>query len=181
MKTLMLSALATVTLTLSACGDAAPAVLEEPAALTTRATPDTLPGRRFELRLRGENAAGYDAVLVPIRSVEVTAAGTRLPVSLEAGTVDLAAREHAHLLGTFFVPEGVEEVQVTLTFDSFGGWEQGARAGSLDARGAPLRFEAPVASLSQRGRAVVELDVEGSLVPVGQAQRLLLPHLTVRY
>jgi hypothetical protein len=181
MKTLMLSALATVALTLSACGDAAPPVQEEPFKPITRRTPDTLPGARFELRLRGENAAGYDTVLVPIRSVEVTAAGTQLPVSLVAGTVDLTAKDHAHLLGTFFVPEGVEQVQVALTFDSFGGWEQGSRAGSLDTRVAPLRFEAPVASLAQRGRAVVVLDVEGSLLSTGKAERLLLPNLTVNY
>jgi hypothetical protein len=181
MKKLMLSALATAALALSACGDAVPPAMEEPSQPITRPSPDTVPGQRFELRLRGENAAGYDTVLVPIRSVEVTAGGQPLPVSLVAGTVNLAAKDHAHLLGTFFVPQGVDQVQVALTLDSFGGWEQGSRAGSLDTRGAPLRFEAPVDSLTQRGRAVVVLDVEQSLLSAGKAERLLLPNLTVKF
>jgi hypothetical protein len=102
-------------------------------------------------------------------------------VRLAARTVDLTARDHAHLVGHFVVPEGVDRVQVTLAFDEFGGWEQGGSAGALDTRVAPLRFEAPVDSLSQRGRAVVLVDVAQSLQPVGQTELLLLPDLQVNY
>ncbi|MDY7226295.1 hypothetical protein [Hyalangium rubrum] len=173
MKKLMLTALGAAALALSACGDSLPP--------ETDASPEAVQGRTFELRLRGDNAEGYGAVLVPIASMDVTAGGARLPVRLVARTVDLTAKDHAHLLGTFTVPEGVEQVQVALTFDDFGGWEQGLRAGALDTRVAPLRFSAPVDSLSKRGRAVVQLDVGQSLLPVAEQERLLLPNLTVNY
>jgi hypothetical protein len=181
MKKLMLSALGAAALALSACGD------PERLAPVAEATPRTLPaegmvpGQRFELRLRGMNAEGYSVVLVPIRSLSVSAGPTRLPVRLAARTVDLSARDHAHLVGHFFVPEGVEQVQVALSLDDFGGWEQGEQGGSLDTRGAPLRFEAPVDSLARRGRAVVLLDVGRSLLPRDEVERVLLPALKVNY
>ncbi|MBN1204037.1 MAG: hypothetical protein JXB05_03825 [Myxococcaceae bacterium] len=180
MKKLMLSALGAAALALSACGDSE---RTSPAPeLTTTRTPDVAPaGRHFELRLRGENAQGYDSVLVPIQSLHASAAGEALPVRLVARTVDMTAKDHAHLVGHFFVPEGVERVQLTLAFDEFGGWEQGGRAGALDTRVAPLRFEAPVDALSLHGRAVMLLDVGRSLQPVDEAERLLLPRLEVNY
>jgi hypothetical protein len=182
MKKPMLSALAAAALALSACGDSGrtPPASEPP--LTTTRTEDAAPvGQNFELRLRGENAQGYDAVLVPIRSLAVTTAqGEPLPVRLAARTVDLTRKDHAHLVGHFFVPEGVGAVKVTLNFDDAGGWEQRGQGGALDTRVPPVRFEAPVDSLSLHGRAVVLLDVDKSLQPVGE-QRLLLPSLRVNY
>jgi hypothetical protein len=111
----------------------------------------------------------------------VSAGGKSLPVRLMARTVDVTAKDHAYLVGTFFVPEGVSQVKVALAFDDYGGWEQRGLAGALDTRVAPLRFEAPVDSLSLRGRAVVQLDVEGSLLPTTEGERLLLPSLKVNY
>ena len=183
MKKLMLAVLSTAVLALSACGDSAgPVPPSEPGLTTTRTPDEVLAGRSFELRLRGVNAQGYDTVLVPIRSLEVTTAeGQPLQVRLKARTVDAALKDHAHLVGHFFVPEGVSAVRVKLTFDDFGGWERGGKAGSLDTRVAPLTFEAPVDSLSQRGRAVLLLDVGKSLQPTAEAERLLLPTLKVNY
>lgn len=181
MKKLMLSALGAAALALSACGGS------EPLSPVTESGPKTIPaegmepGQRFELRLRGMNAEGYHSVLVPIRSFTVTAGDRRLPVQLVARTVDLSSKDHAYLVGHFFVPQGVDRVQVSLALDDFGGWERGGQGGSLDLRGAPLRFEAPVDSLTQRGRAVVQLDVGRSLLPRAHEERLLLPTLKVNY
>lgn len=185
MKKLMLSALGTAALALSACGDAAPvkATPVQDAPTTTVVTPDTLPGRPFELRLRGDNAAGYGAALVPIRALRVTTPdGAQLPVRLQARTVDVTAPEHAHLVGQFFVPEGVERVNVALSFDDFGGWEGAEGAGVIDARVAPLVFEAPVDALAERGRAVVHLDVGRSLKGAdSEGRRALRPAMMVNY
>lgn len=185
MKKLMLSVLSVAAIALSACGDSGgstPARMPAPDLTTTR-TPDEAPvGRSFELRLRGTNTESYGAVLVPIRSLEVsTPTGEPLPVRLIARTVDLTAKDHAYLVGNFFVPEGASAVKVKLTFDDAGGWEQGGSAGALDTRVAPVSFEAPVDSLSERGRAVLLLDVGRSLQPTSQEERLLLPTLKVNY
>ncbi len=181
MKKLMLSALGTAALALSACGDSGrlQSVYD-----TEEVVPHVVPGRHFELRLRGDNAGAYGAALVPIREVRVaTPEGGALPVQLEARTLDLSTPEHAHLVGRFFVPDGVEQVRVTLVMDDFGGWEGSAGAGAIDARSAPLSFVAPVDYLAQRGRAVVHLDVGRSLLAVDgdTSRRLLMPSLSVNY
>jgi hypothetical protein len=78
------------------------------------------------------------------------------------------------------VPEGVDRVKVEVEFDDFGGYEEASGAGVIDTRGAPLRFEAPLAYLAERGHAVVHLDLGQSLQAQGEG-RLLLPSLDVRY
>ncbi|WP_224371956.1 hypothetical protein [Hyalangium versicolor] len=183
MKKLMLSALSAAALVLSACGDSERSLNPGSPGLTTTRTPDGVTaGRNFELRLRGTNAEAYASVLVPVRSLEVsTPEGQALPVRLAARTVDLTVKDHAYLVGHFFVPEGVSTVKVKMTFDDFGGWEQGGKAGSLDTQVAPVSFDAPVASLLERGRAVLLLDVSRSLQPTAEAERLLLPTLKVNY
>jgi hypothetical protein len=185
MKKLMLSALGTAALALSACGDSGrlQSIHEDaPPLVTPEPTQDTLPGRSFELRLRGDNTAEYGAALLPVRALRVTTPdGVALPVRLQARTVDLTAANHAHLVGRFFVPEGVERVRVSLAFDDFGGWEGAAGAGAIDSRVAPLVFEAPVDALALRGRAVVHLDVGRSLKPAAEGARALRPNMMVNY
>ncbi len=183
MKKLMLSALA-ATLALSACGDAGHAASAREPELTTTLTPDEVPvGKSFELRLRGTNAQEYRSVLVPVRALQVTTlSGEPLSVRLAARTVELTDAEHAYLVGNFFVPQGVTSVRVQLAFDDYGGWEKGGEGGALNTQVAPVSFEAPVDSLSQRGRAVVQLDVGKSLqVDGAQDERVLLPTLKVSY
>jgi hypothetical protein len=170
MKKLTLSALSAAVLALCACADSGGAAPVPTPEFTTTRTSDAAPvGRSFELRLQGSNAESYGAVLVPIRSLEVsTPAGEPLPVCPMARTVDLTAEGHAYLVGYFFVPEEVSAVKVKLTFDDAGAWEQGGSAGTLDTRVAPVSFEAPVDSLVEHGRAVLLLDVGRSLQPTSQ-------------
>jgi hypothetical protein len=74
----------------------------------------------------------------------------------------------------------VEKVRVEVELDDFGGYEGTSGGGVIDTRVAPLRFEAPVTYLAERGHAVVHLDLGQSLQAQGEA-KLLLPSLDVRY
>ena len=179
MKKLMLSVLGAVALGLGGCGGTSG---------TQEATgprpdfPADAQGQRFELRLKGVNNPGYDSALVQVRRLSVTTEkGEALPVRLKSRfPMELTHAEQAHLVGLFLVPEGVERVKVEVTFDDFGGYEAASEGGVIDTRVAPLRFEAPLAYLSEHGRAVVHLDLTQSLQPQGEA-KLLMPSLDVRY
>lgn len=173
MNTRILYALGAAFVAIGGCGDGR---LPEPESF------EELPGLHAELRLMGVNNPDYSAVLVQVRRLTVTTPeGAALPVRLEARrAVELTTPGHAHLVGRFVVPEGVERVAVEVEFDDFGGWEQGGSGGVLDMRVAPLRFEAPVDYLTRRGRAVVHLDLEQSLVALGEG-KLLQPALDVRH
>jgi hypothetical protein len=144
--------------------------------------PEEVQGQRFELRLKGVNNPGYTSALVQVRRLSVTTVdGQTLPVRLKSRfPMDLTQTEQAHLLGLFVVPEGVDRVQVEVELDDFGGYEEASGGGVIDTRVAPLRFEAPLAYLAERGHAVVHLDLGQSLRAQGEG-RLLLPSLDVRY
>jgi hypothetical protein len=175
MKKLMLSMLGVAVLALAGCG-------EGRAREASGDFPEELQGQRFDLRLKGVNNPGYTSALVHVRRVSVlTPDGQSLPSRLKARqAMDLTTPEHAHLIGRFVVPEGVERVTVEVELDDFGGYEADSGGGVIDTRVAPLRFEAPVAYLSQRSHAVVHLDLGLSLHAQGES-RLLLPSLDVRY
>jgi hypothetical protein len=177
MKKLMLSALGAAVLCLAGCGEA------RPEATGPRPDfPEDLQGQRFELRLKGVNNPGYTSALVQVRRVTVTTAdGQALPSRLKTRqALELTNPEHSHLVGRFVVPEGVEKVSVEVELDDFGGYEGASGGGVIDTRVAPLRFEAPVTYLAERGHAVVHLDLGQSLQAQGEA-KLLLPSLDVRY
>lgn len=179
MKKLMLSVLGAVALGMAGC-EGAPRTQEE-----TGPRPDfpaEAQGQRFELRLKGVNNPGYASALVQVRRLSVTTVeGEPLPVRLKSRfPMELAQEEQAHLVGLFLVPEGVERVKVEVTFDDFGGYENASGGGVIDTRVAPLRFEAPLTYLAERGHAVMHLDLGLSLQPQGEA-KLLLPSLDVRY
>lgn len=182
MKKQMLGMLGAAAFALGACGDSDRTRAVEEPPLVTSGSEDEALGRPFELRLRGENPEGYEAALVPIRSLRVTTPeGVELPVRLQARTVDVTAENHAHLVGRFYVPAGVERVRVALAFDAFGGWEGAEGAGAIDTRVAPLVFDAPLDALSARGRAVVHLDVGRSLKSEAGNRRALRPAMSVHY
>ncbi|WPB76592.1 hypothetical protein KYC5002_47345 [Archangium violaceum] len=178
MKKRMLSVLGAVALGLGGCGGASRTETTGPG----QDFPADAQGQRFELRLKGVNNPGYDSALVQVRRISVTTVeGEALPVRLKSRfPMELTQAEQAHLVGFFLVPEGVARVKVEVMFDDFGGYEEGAGGGVIDTRVAPLRFEAPLTYLSERGRAVMHLDLKQSLQMQGEA-KLLLPSLDVRY
>jgi hypothetical protein len=136
------------------------------------------------VRVLGVGSWTKGAVLLQVASLEVTADGKALPVSLAAEPMDLVNQNEAFLAGRFQVAHAVTRVHVKLKLDSFGGWENPNGAGSIDARGAAIEFDAPVSSLEQRHHAVVQVDVSRSLVDVGRAgegRKLFLPQLEVAY
>jgi hypothetical protein len=179
MKKLMLwVVLGAAVLTLVGCGEGQTRAVTEP----RPDFPEELQGQRFDLRLKGVNNPGYSSALVHVRRVSVfTAEGQPLPSRLKVRqAVNLTAPEHSHLIGRFVVPEGVERVAVEVELDDFGGYEVASGGGVIDTRVAPLRFEAPVAYLSERGHAVVHLDL-GQSLRAQEESLLLLPSLDVRY
>lgn len=143
--------------------------------------PDAEAGTRMELRLLGGNVGDASTALVTVRELRVTSAGRQLPVDVARAPLDVANGQHAWLAGTFQVPDAAETVQVTLVLDSYGGFVDLGGSGEVDARGAPLTFEAPVKLLRLRGRAVVQLDVSRSLVAAGEERRVLVPQYLVTY
>ncbi|WP_434345861.1 hypothetical protein ACN6A1_28660 [Myxococcus virescens] len=181
MKKIMLSTCVCAALALTACGggsDRLDSVQGEPPAPSGPV--QTEDGQRFELRLRGSAAEGYDKLELPIGAVRVTADGAPLKVELAKDSVDVAQADHAHLVAYFYVPEGVERVRVTLQLEGLGGYAQAEGSGFVDASVAPVTFEAPVHELALRGRAVVQLDVARSIMDMG-SHRLLLPNGVVNY
>lgn len=143
--------------------------------------PSPTAGTRMELRLLGGNVGDVSTALVTVRELRVTYSGQKLPVDVARTPLDLANGQHAWLAGTFEVPDEAETVRVTLVLDSYGGFVDLAGSGEVDARGAPLTFEAPVRLLRPRKRAVVQLDVSRSLVAAGEERRVLVPQYLVTY
>jgi hypothetical protein len=137
---------------------------------------------RAELRVRGSDTQG-GSVFLKVREVEVTLNGRSLAVQASRmGVLDLGNTAQAWLLGTFEVPTSAEAVHVRIRFDDYGAFQGGASgAGSVDARTRAIEFDAPVQSLALRGHAVVQLDVQRSLLPTAAGRGLLLPVVKVQY
>lgn len=199
MKSLSLTLLTAALTLFTACADddrlRSPA--EDPTATPPPAqvTPDTpsgdptdpghptgVSGLPVQVRMLGVNAGSYSLALLPISDITVTAAGHALPVTLvREAHVDLANTAHAPLLGSFVVPEGVEQVHVQVHFDDAGSFRNADGAGALDTRVAPLQFDAPVAFLARNGHAIIHLDLERSFLTSLHGDRRLAPRLEVNY
>ncbi|NVJ23835.1 MULTISPECIES: hypothetical protein [Myxococcus] len=145
--------------------------------------PGTPSTQSFELRLRAEGVADYTSMKVPVSDVLVTAEGKPVPVQVVSNMLELATPGHSPLAARFTVPPGVEKVQITVHFNALGDFARnGARASELDARVAPVTFEARVRDLSVRGRAVLVLDMARSMMTTQKSNSMqLLPNGTVKY
>lgn len=179
-----------VVMVLAACGRDRTREAPRPQAPAPEATAETAtppdaapPGSTWmELRLQGDNAAGYDAALVTVSDVQVTDAdGRQLPVSIESNTIDVARPGQAWKVARFAVPSGTERVRARLQLDDFGGYEGKVGSGEIDVNGAPVRFEAPVAAMRSHDRAVIHLDLTQTLRPGEDDARLFLPQFTVQF
>src|SRR5262249_19840987 len=89
----------------------------------TQSSPAPPAGTPLELRLRGDDTSGFRAVLLEVRELQVDAGGQALVVEPGQIHLDLTDSEHAWLLGTVRVPDGVDRVEVRLRLDDFGGFE----------------------------------------------------------
>ncbi|MBU8896840.1 hypothetical protein DRW03_16175 [Corallococcus sp. H22C18031201] len=134
------------------------------------------PGDRFELRLKGADLEAYDKVMLGIGSVEVTAGGQPVPVSLSpAGRfMDLSIQDHAHLLGSFYLPKDAPEANIRVRFDDVGLYHQGTEGGLINARSATILFTSQRVELEKRKHAVIELHLKQSL-DQGAGEKVLLP------
>jgi hypothetical protein len=172
---------------LAACGrepagDELPPVTPETRAPDTGAEPAPAGATWMELRLLGENGGAYDAALMTVSEVEVTGPdGLELPVSLQAGTIDLAQAGEPWKVARFAVPAGTEQVVVRLRFDDFGGFEAKAGTGVIETAGVPIQFEMPVSDLRGHDGAVIFLDLERALRPSEEGNLLLVPQYRVRF
>ncbi|QSQ14439.1 hypothetical protein [Myxococcus landrumensis] len=178
-------------LALTACGSAdklhgpeaepppAPDVTSPPPGPDTHGEPPA--ERRFELRMRGVGAEGFTSMRLPISRVSVTTLeGKLLPVQQRASVLELATAGHSPLLAHFDVPADLERVRITVYFADLGEFDRHGKHEKLDARGAPLSFEAKVSDLAVRGRAVLALDVARSVVPFASSS-VVLPSGNLQY
>ncbi|NTX58020.1 hypothetical protein HUA74_20870 [Myxococcus sp. CA051A] len=146
--------------------------------------PGTPSTQSFELRVRGEGLADYTSLKVPVSDVLITTAeGKPVPVQVMSNMLELATPGHSPLAARFTVPPGVDKVKITVHFNALGDFARnGAQASELDARVAPVTFEARVRDLSVRGRAVLVLDMARSMVALQKSNStLMLPNGSVKY
>jgi hypothetical protein len=137
------------------------------------------------LYLQGVEPGQYTSVLIDIGSLKIAADGKDLAVVFRRGTPDLAAAGST-AIGSFRIPAGAQNVDVTLRLDDWGGFEYGGDvsakgAGDIDVRVPAIHFQAPVSWISQRGHAVVSFDLSRSLVPVAAEHLALVPQFQVLY
>jgi hypothetical protein len=139
-------------------------------------------GVQAVLRMRGENLGGVSGLYLGVKDVRVFAGQQELPVSVARDAVmNLANSGHAWRLGQFAVPPGVRSVRVEVQVDDYGGFETAGAAGTVNARTAPIVFEATTEDLALHGHAVMHVNVDRSLFDLGNGERLLLPKVTVRH
>lgn len=134
----------------------------------------------IELRLKGEDIAHYTEILVLVPAVEILIDGRPVHFELRDEVFDLAQVSHAWKLGTFWLPDGAREVEMSVRFGPTAGTKSGPTAGTIDLRAAPMRFHVQSGLLRYNKHAVVHLNVEHSLVGEG-AHPLLLPNFSVHY
>jgi hypothetical protein len=144
---------------------------------TTTVTPGD--GPTFSLRLAGEDAGDFISARMQIQSVQVTGGGALLANAVKTPEMDLAETGHAHLLATFQVPAGVDDVDFVV---AFAGGTLTTSKGSvgIDARCQTLRLTGKVSRIAERRHAVIHLDVARSFVP-GEVGLMLVPHFRLLY
>ncbi|MFP2963329.1 hypothetical protein ACLEPN_37640 [Myxococcus sp. 1LA] len=136
----------------------------------------------FELRIRGQDAARYEKVLLGMGQVEVTVFGepVRFEPSPNGRAMDLSDTDHSHLLGRFFLPRYVKQVDITVRLDDVGAFKEGNLTGLINAQAGTIQFTTPRSALEQRSRVVIHLDLEDSLFE-GMGAKTLLPSTYVAH
>jgi hypothetical protein len=141
-------------------------------------TPSPEGGAAFSLRLAGVDAGDFVSARMRIQSVQVSGGGSVLANAV-LPELDLAPPGQAHLLASFKVPAGIEEVDFAVAFA--GGAVATAKSKlDVDAQCHTLRLAGKVSRIAERRHAVIQLDLARSLVPSG-ASLTLVPHFELVY
>lgn len=136
-------------------------------------------GPTFSLRILGSDLGDFRRASLDVATVQVKGPSGVLADKVMTTEVDLAQPDQAWLLSSFQVPEGVEDVDFTVSFTS-GKVENGQGAFDVDAGCSTLRLSGKVLSIAQRRHAVIQLDVARSMVP-SAAGIVLVPHYQLVY
>ena len=136
-------------------------------------------GVPFSLRLAGVDAGDFVSARMRIESVQVSGGGAVLANAVLTPELDLAPAGQAHLLASFKVPAGIEEVDFAVAFA--GGTVSTAKSKlDVDAQCHTLRLAGKVSRIAERKHAVIQLDLARSFVPSG-AGLTLVPHFELVY
>ena len=146
---------------------------------TSTPVPQAGTGPSYSLRLRGVDMGDFVAASMRIRSVQVTGGGVLLANAVKTPEVDLARTDNAHLLATFQVPDGVEDVEFLVSFES-GALATAKDKFDVDTRCQTLRMAGKVSRIAERKHAVIHLDVARSFVP-STVGLMLVPHFQLVY
>jgi len=145
---------------------------------TEQSTGESIDVNRSTLSVDGVNRGELTSALMVLSDVRIVADGKTTSGTIENAKADLARGEEklgARLAG---LPAS-GEVEVQIQFDDFGGYSTGDEAGSIDTRGALVRFKARAEDLRQRG-ALVSIDLSRSVPTAVHERRAFVPHFDVR-
>lgn len=135
-----------------------------------------------DLRIRGAKSDGIYSAHFTAADLRILIDGNEVPFTLHRPDVDVAQKDHAWKFASFELPPGAKVVQVLLAMDPDEGYfATDSEDGRIDAPGLPITFDAMAHLIEARGKVVVELDVERSLVPTAHGVRELLPFYRVDY
>lgn len=135
-----------------------------------------------DLRIRGAKLDGIYSAHFTAADLRILIDGVEVPFTLHRPDVDVAQPGHAWKFASFELPEGARAVQVLLAMDQDEGYfATDSEDGRIDAPGLPIVFDAQASLIEARGKVVVELDLERSLVPVANGVREFLPFYRVDY
>ena len=146
---------------------------------TSTPVPQSGMGPSYSLRLLGVDLGDFTAATMRVQSVQVTGGGAVLANTVKSPEVDLARTDNAALLVTFQVPDGVEDVEFLVTFES-GALATNKGSFDVNTRCQTLRLGGKVSRIAERKHAVIHLDVARSFVP-SEVGLTLVPHFQLVY
>jgi hypothetical protein len=146
---------------------------------TSTPVPPSGTGPTYSLRLLGVDLGDFVAARMRIQSVQVTGGSAVLANAVKNPEVDLARSDNAFLLATFQVPDGVEDVEFLVTFES-GSLATAKDKFDINTRCQTLHIAGKVSRIAERKHAVIQLDVARSFVP-STVGLMLVPHFQLVY
>jgi hypothetical protein len=136
-------------------------------------------GIEVDLRMRGADAAQFQALMLVPNGVTILADGKPVNVSPTWRAVNLANVEHAEKIATFYLPEDAQRVEFKIDMGAAGGFETLNSGGYIDTRNSVVTFDATGAELKRTQRAVVTIDAARSFVQRDAETMMLVPNFRV--